>query len=97
MKEFKSKETNQKLLRWINAHPKSWHRRDYERFYEFVYELLKNKESITKTELAEVVIDNKDWKTQEHIDNFLEDATNKIDELKSFYDYLLESNRIKLL
>ena len=97
MKVFKSNETEEKLLGWINVHPESWHPNDNERFYEFVFALLKNNESITKTELAEVVIDQKSWKDQEFIDDFLEYSMDKIYELKSFHDYLLESNRIMLL
>jgi hypothetical protein len=97
MKKFKSKETKEKLLKWINSHPESWGGYEYECFYDFVYTMLKNDEYITKIELAEFIIDNKSWKSQEFIDTFLEDTTDKIIELQRFIEYLKELNKIKIL
>jgi len=96
MKEFKSKETEEKLLKWINAHPDSWGGYEYECFYDFVYTMIKNNDFITKIELAEYIIDNKEWKDQEFIDEFLEYTTDKIIELRNFFDYLLKLDRLKL-
>ena len=56
---FKNKDTEREFIKWIKNHPESEHPNDRERFYDFVYTYIKNKESINKQEFAEIVIDNK--------------------------------------
>ena len=98
MKVFKSSETEVKLIKWLNTNIESWSGYEFKCFYDFVYTMLINKEEIiTKTELAVYVINHKEWKDQEFIDEFLEITTDKINEISNFFEYLLELNRIKIL
>ena len=98
MEVFKSKETEVKLIKWLHTNIESWSGYESECFYDFVYTMLKNNEEIiTKTELAVYVINHKEWKDQEFIDEFLEIATDKINVISNFFEYNLELNRIKVL
>ena len=94
MKKFKSKTTEEKFKRWINAHPESWHPYDYERFHDFITSLFLENEHISESELRNSVLESKEWKNEEFINEFVNEVTTKISELRSFFDYLNEKNRI---
>ncbi len=97
MKKFNDVGTQKAILKWIRLNPDGENGYDRKDFYDFLHMFLKNDESISMSELAEIVIDNTSWVDQEYIDEFIDKYIDKINEMKEFYDHLLESNRIKLL
>ncbi|NQU53915.1 MAG: hypothetical protein HQ522_15405 [Bacteroidetes bacterium] len=94
MKTFKSKTTEKKFGQWLNSFPESWHPYDYERFHEFVTALLIDDDYISESELRNAIIELKEWKDKDFIDEFVESVTMKIDDLRLFFDHL---KKIKII
>jgi hypothetical protein len=88
MKHFKSKTTEEKFKKWLNAFPESWHPNDYERFYDFVTSLSLSNDYITDSELRNAIEELKTWTDTKFINDFIDIVNTKIDELTSYFDYL---------
>ncbi len=96
MYTFKNNETEREFIKWIKNYPESENPYDRKRFYDFIYSYVKNKETIKKQELAEIVIDNTTWIDNDFIDEFVDKKIDEINNLKEIFDYLLTLNRIIL-
>lgn len=94
MKTFNSKKTEEKFRIWLNVHPESWHPLDYERFHDFVLEMLQNKDFVTDVEISEAISELKEWQSEEYKAEFIEKVQIKIDELELFFAFLKDKGLI---
>jgi len=94
MKKFQSSDTLIKFNIWFRRHPESWHPLDIGRFYDFLTALFYESDYISESELRDAIDKEKEWKDKEFINEFIEIAMFKIDELRSYFDYLKSNNVI---
>jgi hypothetical protein len=88
--------TKDALIRWIRgAAPESAHPYDMERFYNVVFECLKNGENIDSDELAEIIRENLKWHENQVLD-FSEETVITIEKIMKFIDFLKSEKQINL-
>ena len=92
-KPFKNEQTNLFFQRWINNYPESHHPYDRERFYDFVYSLLENREELSETILTDSVKAEKNWKP-EFVTEFVDLFLDKYFLLKEFWEFMGEKKKI---
>lgn len=95
MKIFNSDKTEKLFRAWLNSYPETTHAFDTERFHNFVYELFKSDDYISEQDLKNAVLELKSWENEKKINDFVEEKTNKINELQMFYNFLKEKSRLK--
>jgi len=88
--------TKNALTRWIKGDaPESDHPLDMRRFYNVVYECLKNDEYIDSDELAEMIRNNLKWH-EEKVQNFSKETVIIIEKIIGFIDYLKSEKQINV-
>jgi hypothetical protein len=95
MKKFKSQKTENSFKSWIKSQPESWHPYDTERFNIFVISLFLDNDSLTETQLKDLISNFAEWENEEFINEFVDRIIGKISDLRSFYDQLKNSNLLK--
>ncbi|WP_372948160.1 hypothetical protein [Mariniphaga sp.] len=88
--------TKDALIRWIKGTaPESAHPYDMKRFYNVVYECLKNGENIDSDELAEIIRENLNWNEKQVLD-FSEVTVITIEKIMKFIDFLKSEKQINI-
>ena len=84
------------LTRWITgAGPESPHPLDLKRFYNVVYECIKNGEYVDSDELAEIISQNLKW-DEKQINSFSIDSAIQIEKIAGFIDFLKSEKQINI-
>lgn len=92
-KPFKNEQTNLLFHRWISNCPEIHHPYDRERFYDFVYSLLENREGLSETILTDSVNAEKNW-TKEFVTEFVDLFLDKYFLIKEIWEFIGEKKNI---
>ena len=83
--------------RWITgAAPESAHPADMRRFYDIIFQCIKNDDRVNSEELANLIKENLQW-TDEKIEEFSTDKAILADDIVGFVQYLKSQKGINVI
>lgn len=92
-----NKNTKEALEHWLNgAGPESENPYDNERFYNVVFESLKEGEILDLDDIVESVKENLSWTNEDFIQKFADETTIKIGAIFGFIEYLKNKKQINI-
>jgi len=89
-------QTKQQLSKWIGSFPESGHPFDEERFYELIFQCLKNEDYIDSDDIKNMLVEKEKKWSDDYMNEFALDKSALISRIISFVDFLKEKKKINI-